>query len=303
MAEKKVGGIALLTAVAVIGAVAAHYFGIFTLDDWKELINIEKTSHAEGEAEVHFIDVGQGDCTLVISDGKTMLIDTGEKEYAESVCSYLEEQNVDKIDCMVLSHAHSDHMGGASVIVDSIDIGKIIVPKMPDDMTPTTKFYENFLTSVKEKGLKLTAAKVGDVYEIGECEFELIAPVEEYNDLNNFSVSGILTHGENSFLFTGDAEKKAEKDIIESGGFKDIDVYKAAHHGSNTSNCEEMLEITKPEIVVISCGEGNSYGHPHDEVVEKMSDYADTIYRTDIDGTVVITSSDDGFSAEPENGK
>ncbi len=301
MAEKKINsGLAIAAAIAVMGAALLHYLDIFTIDDWKELINMGDATHTDSEAEVHFIDVGQGDCALIISEGETLLIDVGERAYAENVCSYLQEHNIEKIDCMVFSHTHSDHMGGASVIVDNFDVGKIIVPKMPDDMTPTTKFYERFIASVEKKGLKLTAAKVGDMYEIGECDFEIIAPVEDYDDLNNFSVAGILKHGENSFLFTGDVEKEAEKDIIESGGFEDVDVYKAAHHGSTTSNCEEMLEITKPEIVVISCGAGNSYGHPHDETVESLNEYADNIYRTDIDGTVIITSNENGLSTEFE---
>lgn len=301
--RKKVGGLASVIAVVAAGLAAAHFLNIFTINDWKQLVGYKTHVHTEGTAEVHFIDVGQGDCSLVISGDSTLLIDTGEKEYAGEVCEYLEKQNVDCIDYMMLSHPHSDHMGGASVIIDSIEVKNIIIPRLPDDMTPTAKFYEDFLLSVHEKGLELTPARPGSTYEIGECSLEIISPVDEYSDLNNFSAAAVLTHGENSFLFTGDIEKKAEKDILESGKIPDIDVYKAAHHGSNTSNSTEMLEAARPDYAVIMCGEGNSYNHPHEEAVERLREYTDKIYRTDLDGTIVFTSSEDGLEVETEKGE
>lgn len=290
-------------AVIAIGLVAAHFLDIFTIDDWKELLGKSTAVHTEGTAEVHFIDVDQGDCSLVISDGKTLLIDTGEKEHAQKVCEYMRKNDVEKIDYMLLSHQHSDHMGGASEIINSIDVENIIIPKLSDDMTPTTKFYENFLLSVQNKGLKLTAAVPGNVYEIGECNLEIISPVEEYNDLNNVSAAAILTHGENKFLFTGDIEKKAEKDIIDDGRLTEVDVYKSAHHGSNTSNCKEFLEIVKPDYAVIMCGAGNSYKHPNEDAVERIRKYTDQIYRTDLDGTIVFTSSEEELSVSTKKGE
>ena len=141
--KKQSGFLAKLGAIAVIlavGVFAADYLDIFTIDDWKELLDSKTVSTAEEEAEVHFIDVGQGDCSLVISEGKTLLIDTGEKEYAQDVCDYLKEHDVDKLDYMLLTHPHSDHMGGASYIVDNVDIEHIIIPKVPDDMTPKVPY-------------------------------------------------------------------------------------------------------------------------------------------------------------------
>lgn len=299
----KGGGIAAFLLVAAACAAALHFLDIFTISDWKKLFSDSVNEQAEGSAEVHYIDVGQGDCALVISDGEAMLIDTGEKEYAESVCEYLKDQGVDTLKYMLLSHQHSDHMGGASEIIKSIDVENIIIPKLPDDMIPTTKFYERFLEGVQEKGLKLTAAEPGRSYNIGSCTFEMLSPAEEYDDLNNFSAAAILTHGQDSFLFTGDIEKQAEKDILETGRMRSVDVYKAAHHGSNTSNSKDFLAAAEPEYAVISCGAGNSYGHPHKEAVERIEKYTDKIYRTDIDGTIIFTSSDNGLEVKTEKGE
>ncbi|MGN1481026.1 ComEC/Rec2 family competence protein [Porcipelethomonas sp.] len=294
----KIGAFIIILAV---GLAAADYLDIFTLSDWKEFFGSETVSVAGGEAEVHYINVGQGDCSLVLSEGKSLLIDTGEKEYAQTVCDYLDQHDVNTIDYMLLTHPHSDHMGGASYIIDNTDVKNIIIPKLPDDMTPDTKFYEQFLESVQDKGLKLTAAKPGEVYEIGECSLEILSPVkDDYSDLNNFSAAAMLTHGQNNFLFTGDIEKKAEKDIIESGRLKSADVLKVAHHGSNTSSSEDFLDIVDPDYAVIMCGD-NSYKHPHEDTVERLKEYTDKIYRTDMDGTVVFTSSKDGLAAETEN--
>lgn len=301
--NKKSGFIAkLVTAAAVIaaGVIAADYFDIFTFEEWKEFFVIQKETTAEGELEVHYINVGQGDCSLILSDDTAILIDTGEKENGEIICSYLEQHNVDNIDCMILTHPHSDHMGAASYVIEKTEVDKIVIPQVSEDMVPTTKFYESFLESVQEKGLKLTAAKPGLKIDAGDGELEIISPVNDYDDLNNYSAAAILTHGSDKFLFTGDIEKKAEKDIIETGALEKVDVLKVAHHGSNTSSCKEFLDIVNPEYAVIECGD-NSYNHPHEETVERLSEYTDKIYRTDIDGTVVITSDDSGIKVETEN--
>lgn len=294
------GGLFGFIIIIAAGLAAAHFLGIFTIDDWKEILTAPNAHNTEGAVQIHFIDVGQGDCELIISDGESMLIDTGEKENAENVCRYIRNQGLEKLDYMLLTHQHSDHMGGASEIINSIEVENIIIPKLPDDMTPTTRFYEDFLISVKENGLKLIPAKPRDMYEIGECTLEIISPVKDYDDLNNFSAAAILTHGKNDFLFTGDIEKEAEKDILETGRMRNVNVLKAAHHGSSTSGCKEFIEVARPDYVVISCGEGNSYNHPNKAFVERVKKYTDSIYRTDIDGTVIFESKDDKITVTIE---
>lgn len=254
--------------------------------------------------QVHYIDVGQGDCILIKSGDDTMLIDCGEIGKGDTVKAYLDSQNITQLDYVIGTHPHSDHMGCMDKIVEYYDIGEIILPYLDESDVPTTKYFERFLTGVENKGYSITDAELDRIINIGDAECRFIAPnSDDYSNANNYSVGIIMNHGENSFIFTGDAEEKAEKEMIDSGRLTDIDVYKAGHHGSDTSSSEEFLEVINPDIAVISCGEGNSYGHPCDITLEKLSKYTDKVYRTDISGTVVITSDGKELSVTEEKQK
>lgn len=245
----------------------------------------------EDKLTVCFIDVGQGDSVFLSAGGKNMLIDCGESEAADDVIRFLDEKNVEKLDYVVATHPHSDHMGGMYKIVDQFEIGEMIVPHLDDSDIPTTRYYEKFLDSCDARGLSLTEAKLGRTIELGDAEAELIAPCRPgYDNTNNYSVGLFLTHGENTFIFTGDAESLAEKEMVKSGSLRHADVYKAGHHGSDTSSCEEFMAEITPDYAVISCGEGNSYGHPQKQTLKEISRYTDKIYRTDLNGTVTFVS-------------
>lgn len=245
----------------------------------------------EDKLTVCFIDVGQGDSVFLSAGGKNMLIDCGESEAADDVIRFLDEKNVEKLDYVVATHPHSDHMGGMYKIVDQFEIGEMIVPHLDDSDIPTTRYYEKFLDSCDARGLSLTEAKLGRTIELGDAEAEIIAPCRPgYDNTNNYSVGLFLTHGENTFIFTGDAESLAEKEMVKSGSLRHADVYKAGHHGSDTSSCEEFMAEITPDYAVISCGEGNSYGHPQKQTLKEISRYTDKIYRTDLNGTVTFVS-------------
>lgn len=257
----------------------------------------------DADLEIHFIDVGQGDCSLIMWEGASMLIDCGERDYAETVKKYLKKQGVKKLDYIIATHPHSDHIGGMGDIISEFEVGKVIAPRVSEDMTPTTKTYERFLQALKDKSLKLTAAKPDTTYTLSSTavsaaeksppKFEVLAPVKVYDDLNNYSVVIKLTYGTTSYLFTGDAEKEAELDILENGADVDADVLKVGHHGSSTSSCDEFYEAVSPEICVIQCGEGNSYGHPHKETIDTINSSGAKVYRNDTDGTVIVYSDGD----------
>lgn len=253
------------------------------------------------ELYVHYMDVGQGDSIYITSGGKGMLIDCGESGDTDRVISYLDNMGVSKIDYVVGTHPHSDHMGGMSKIVEHYDIGEVIIPHIDDSDTPTTKYFERFLNACAGKGLSLTEAELGREIKLGDAELKIIAPnSEDYSNVNNYSVSFIMHHGDNSFIFTGDAEKLAESEMIENNFLEDIDVYKVGHHGSDTSSSEDFLNIIKPDYAVISCGEGNSYGHPNDITIENLSRFTDKIYRTDLVGTVVFISDGEKLDVKTE---
>ncbi len=270
----------------------------------------ESFINKDADLEIHYIDVGQGDCSLIMWEGAAMLIDSGEKQYAETVLDYLEQQGVDRLDYIVATHPHSDHMGAMAEIISAVETDKVIVPKVTEDMTPSTVVYENFLSALSSKAIKLTAAKPNTSYTLSGTtaasvsktppSFEIIAPVADYDDLNNYSVVLKLTYGETSYLFTGDIEKKAENDILEQGADVDADVLKVSHHGSSTSSSEAFIDEVSPEICVISCGDGNDYGHPHAEVIELFEALGVTSYRTDGCGTVIVYSDGEQIYAVTE---
>lgn len=253
------------------------------------------------ELTVHYIDVGQGDSIYIKSGDTDMLIDCGESGDCEKVISYLDGMGITDIDYVVGTHPHSDHMGGMSKIVENFNIGEMIIPHIDESDTPTTKYFEKFLNACSVKNLSLTEAEIGRKISLGDAELEIIAPCsEDYSNVNNYSVTFIMNHGDNSFIFSGDAEKLAENEMIESGKLQDIDVYKVGHHGSDTSSSEDFLNVIKPDYAVISCGVGNSYGHPCDITIENLSKFTDKIYRTDISGTVVFTSDGKNLDVKTE---
>lgn len=251
----------------------------------------EKPLDVDCEMSVHYINVGQGDCSLIISGDDTVLIDCGEKKSADDVSAYLDSLDITKIDYLIATHPHSDHIGSMAYIVENYDIGKVIAPKLPSDLVPASNCYIDFLTAIDDKGLTITPAVAGDEYILdGKSVLKILGPVEFDNELNNASVICRVVHGETSFLFTGDAEKSAEQRLVQSGANLQSDVIKVGHHGSSHSSCDDLLEKVCPSIAVISVGADNSYGHPGDDVIERLSDYTQYIYRTDINGNIVIGS-------------
>lgn len=242
---------------------------------------------------VHYIDVGQGDCILIESGNENMLIDCGESSESDEVTAYLKEHNISEINYLVGTHPHSDHMGGMSAIVDNFEIDNFYMPYLPDSDIPTTKYFEKLLVSLEKKNISIKNPDTGDKFRLGDAEIVVVAPNQQkYSNTNNYSIGMILTHGDNSFIFTGDAEESAEEEMIANGLLKDIDVYKAGHHGSSTSSSKAFLDVIKPEYAVIMCGTGNSYNHPNDDAIERISEYVpeENIMRTDFKGSIVAVS-------------
>lgn len=246
---------------------------------------------ADDKLRVHFLDVGQGDCIYISCGGESMLIDCGEKGEQKDVIRYLNREEVTALDYVIATHPHSDHMGGMSEIIDKFGVEEIIIPPLTKEAIPLTQFFTDFVDVVEKKEIPLTQAKIGMKGKIGDAEWRIISPTKcDEGNLNNCSVGIILKHGKNSFCLTGDAEEESEKTMAYSGITEDVDVFKAAHHGGATSNTELFLTMIRPEIVVISCGRDNSYGHPNPTVLKRLETYTDEIYRTDEDGNIVIES-------------
>lgn len=252
-----------------------------------ELPATEENGKAAGSLEVHFIDVGQGDATLIKCDGHYMLIDAGNNDKGTLVQNYLQHQGIETLDYVIGTHPDADHIGGLDVVLYKFDCKTIIMPDVAND----TRTYDDVVQTMKNKGYQTTYPVVGETYTIGGATFTIIAPNKDYgNDMNSWSVGVLLQNGNHRFLFTGDAEEGAEQDILQNGIDISADVYKVAHHGSNTATSQAFLDAVHPTYAVISAGEGNSYGHPHAEVLNRLRAAGVSVFRTDEQGTIVATS-------------
>lgn len=233
--------------------------------------------------EVHFIDVGQSDATLIKNGSCAMLIDAGDNSMGTTVQNYLQEQGVEKLDYLVLTHTDADHIGGADVVLTKFDIGTVFM----GDYEKDNATYRDVLDALKYKNLSWSTPTVGETYDLGDAGFTIIAPNGGYDTPNNTSIGLIVEKGEVRFAFTGDAEIEAEADMVRNGIDLSATVYKAGHHGSSSSSSAELLDAMTPSYAVISCGEDNSYGYPHREVMADLQERGIEIFRTDKQGSII----------------
>lgn len=279
-------------ALTVLAAAVCLVVGV--VGDWDKIgddLGLSQPSvTAEGELEVHFIDVGNADCILVRQEDKTMLIDAGERKSKTVVQQYLQTYGVEKFDLVIATHPHADHIGGMAYILENYPVERFVMSYMDEEHTPTTASYENMLEALIEKNIPVDEAVPGAVYELGTARLQILAPYEPDADANNISVVTRLTFGDKAFLFTGDAETSVEKQLISGDYSLKADVLKLGHHGSNTSNSTAFLRQVAPDFAVITCGENNEYGHPHQEVVDRLTRQEMTVYRADVDGHIVFTT-------------
>jgi beta-lactamase superfamily II metal-dependent hydrolase len=243
------------------------------------------------DLRVHFIDVGQGKAILVQTKTGNVLIDAGERDRGEAVVSYLRRHGVRELDLLIATHPHSDHIGGMEHVLREMNVGKIIMPELPDAVVPATRVFTDLLLAIARDGHSVTAAGAGDVYELGgDISLMILGPVNTYNDINNHSVVARLDYGDVSFLFTGDIESRSERDLVESGQRLRATVLDVGHHGSGTSSTEIFVDAVSPQIAVISSGIDNSYGHPARAAVERLQNSGAQILRTDLSGSIVIST-------------
>ena len=253
---------------------------------------------SDEEVRVHIIDVGQGSASLIQCGKDGILIDGGEREYGTDLINYINRAGVTKLKYVVASHPHTDHIGGLIKVLDVYEVENIIMPRLSAINTPTTKTYENFLLKIKEKGIRVIAAAYGEKYYMNNTVLETFAPLEQDKDINNMSVVCRVTAFGTTFLFPADASTGEMSDFYSKGTDFSCDVMAAAHHGSNESLNKKFLTRCNPDIVVYSCGEDNSYGHPHDEVVDFFVGIGTKSYRTDTVGSLLFTCDEEGYNVK-----
>ncbi|MGU8481380.1 ComEC/Rec2 family competence protein [Clostridium perfringens] len=253
--------------------------------------NISKSS-AESEysgMSVTYLNVGQGDSELIQVNGINMLIDAGTNAGANDLVKDLKNRGIKTIDIAIATHPHEDHIVGMDEVLENFDVKSFYAPKVAH----TTKTYENMLKAVKNEGLKIKQIKEGTKIDLGkDTEVQVYSPVKsQYEELNNYSPVMKISYGQNSFMFTGDAESLVEKEILNENKDLKADVLKLGHHGSHSSTSEEFLKAVDPSIAIVSCAKDNKYGHPHKETMSNLKKAGITVYETFRDGDITISSN------------
>ncbi len=246
-----------------------------------------------GEMSVHFIDVGQGLAILAQSEGETLLYDGGDRAHGDQLVGYLLEQQVDTIDYMISSHYDEDHLGGLVKCLKEFPVEEIL----GSDYVHTSDLFNTFMNTATANALIVQYPKVGDTFSFGSGSFTVFGPAGiKESDSNSNSLVIKLENGENSFLFTGDAEETSEQDMITARLNLDCDVLSLGHHGSATSTTWDLLESATPSYAVVSCGTGNKYQHPSGETMGRLKDMNIPVFRTDKQGTLVVTSATPSYA-------
>ncbi len=277
----------IVPVVAAVGMIAFFYGAFRQLQTEKSYV----ATGEEKELQVHFIDVGQGDATLIFQDEYAMLIDGGDNLYGWQVVDYLNYLEIEKLDYVIATHPDSDHIGGLDTVLENISCDRVLMPDAEKD----TVTYESVVDVIENQQIERILPKPGEEYTLGTAVFTILAPNGSYDNANDNSIAIRLVHGGNSFLFTGDAESESEADMLKSGRLLTSDVYKVAHHGSAGANSKLFLLAVNPAYAVISCGENNDYGHPHSEVLNRLRLMGSKVYRTDEQGTIVAISDGSGI--------
>lgn len=285
--------ICVAVAIAVVTVLLITFGGGLGVPTWKQVFSqagLGKISQTEGDLTVHFIDVGKADSILINSGDHNILIDAGLESINKITEGYLKERGVEKLDLVIATHQDKDHIGDMSGIIKDFQVADFWMPMIPAKLIPNTACYNQLTAALENKGLKTTQPQVGQIYTYGDIKLQVIAPVlDDYSDINNYSIAVKLTYGENTFLLMGDAMEKSEKDILKLGEDIKADVLKVGHHGSDTGTTEDFLQAVSPRYAVICVGE-NDNGLPKKSVVKRLEKAEISVYRTDEDGTVVFSS-------------
>ncbi len=249
---------------------------------------------------MHYIDVGQAESSLVLCDGEAMLIDGGNAEDGNLIAAYLKKENVSTLDYLICTHAHEDHCGGLSGALSVVSVKNVLAPQTEAD----TEVYQNFKDKTAAQGLSIQRPSAGDSFMLGSSTVLIVGPINENSgDPNNTSIVIKLTYGGTSFLFTGDAERDEEQDILNAGYDISADVLKVGHHGSDSSTSYVWLREIMPNYAVISVGKDNTYGHPAEEVLSRLRDADVQVFRTDLQGDIVAVSDGTDITITTEKNK
>lgn len=284
--ENKFLRVILIIVTFILGFYLSDIEGTYSLDDISNIFTENVFNEVNSNLIVSYLDVGQADSILIENNGEYMLIDAGNNEDGELLVKYFKQKEITNFKYLVGTHPHEDHIGGLDDIINNFKVGTIY---MPDAIT-TTKTFTDVLDAIENNGLTYKVPKVEEIFTLGEAKLEVIYTGTDTKELNNTSIVLRLTFGENTFLFTGDAEEKVEEEILNSNLNIQADVLKIGHHGSKYSTTDKFLSEVNPKYAIISVGVGNSYKHPESIILNKLDANNIEVHRTDLEGTIIVTS-------------
>lgn len=302
--------ILLFLAVVATGLIFGEERVNLGLPDFNQLASLAGLTPAKpsptvssgtSDTEVHVIDVGQGDAMLIRQGDQFALIDAGVPQSAEKLVNYLKAAGVQKLSCVIMTHAHADHIGGMPQVLEAFPADRFILPDFTVSEVPTTRIFEKTMDALEaQPNCQVETAKVGTEIPLGEGTITIVGAGVKSDGQNNSSVCTRFVAPGLRLLNTGDAEIKAEQALVASGAELSADVFKAGHHGSTTSNTQELLTAASPRYIAISCGLNNDYGHPHAEIVERFEAIGAQIARTDQQGSIVYSVEESGITVRTE---
>jgi len=251
---------------------------------------------ADSYFEIHYIDVGQADAALVLCDGEAMLIDGGNAADSNLIYAYLKKHSIENLDYMICTHPHEDHVGGLAGALNYAKVDTVYAPVLSYE----SKAFSNFLANLQKQGVSITVPSPGDSFSLGSASVKILGPINPSDDPNNSSIVLRLEYGKTSFLFTGDAEREEEQDLLDAGSTLASTVLKVGHHGSANSTTYPFLREISPRYAVISVGKDNTYGHPTQAALSRLRDADVTLYRTDMQGDIICSSDGETVSFKVE---
>lgn len=286
----KKGRSSLLGIMVVIILACSYFFGEAKPGE------VTNAYLGDGEVYVHIIDVGQGSATLIQEGDSGILIDTGEDDYGDYLVTYINSCGIDKLEYVIASHPHSDHIGAINDVFRSFEIGTVVMPELSEMNIPDTRVYEKMMDYIIDSDLDTLFPETGDTVGLDSVTVSFYGPVEQTEDLNNMSLICKVDAVGTDIMVLGDAEKEELTSVFVSvaGDYKS-DILVMGHHGSSTSVYKPFLNAVDADVAVISCGKNNSYGHPHKEALNYVSQNSLTLYRTDKDGDIVFKCNAKGY--------
>ena len=283
--------LAYAVVITIIGVIVyiLDFTGVSSISEIKNVVGaIDGVKPVDSDFAVYYLDAGQSDCTIVICDDKVLMIDCGTYNQLNTIRQSIHSLEIDKIDYMLITHQHDDHMGSATDLLNDLKVENFIMPKLAQSNNVTSKTYNVLINSLDSKNINKIIAQDCKSFMLGDALVEIFSPVTQSNNLNNMSVVLKITYGNTEFLFQGDAESKIENDLLRSDYDIDVDVLKVGHHGSKTSSTDKYLDATSPQIAIISSGYGNNYGHPNGTILERFEQEGITAFSTFLNGDITV---------------